>query len=108
MARVVVLAESTVTPATNGWIQATPTARVAAVSAEIVRLVELGGIETQKAVRDVHLDRCARGIKDVCLTGRSISVWWRAFCAIRCATRRANQKGPVAVLKAAGFEVVED
>ena len=50
----------------------------------------------------------ARGIRDVCLAGKSVSVWWRAFCAIRCATRRANQKGPVAVLKAAGFEVVED
>jgi len=50
----------------------------------------------------------ARGFKDVCLTGGSVSVWCCAFCAMKCATRRANQKGPVVVLEAAGFEVVED
>jgi len=37
----------------------------------------------------------ARGFNDVCLTGRSVSVWWCAFCAMKCATRRAGQKGLV-------------
>ncbi len=50
----------------------------------------------------------ARGFRPVCLSGMPVSVWWCAFCAMKCATRRADQKGPVAVLEAAGFEVVED
>ena len=29
----------------------------------------------------------------MCLSGRSVSVWLRAFCAMKCATRRADQKG---------------
>ena len=29
------------------------------------------------------------------LSGRSVSVWLRAFCAMKCATRRADQKGLV-------------
>ena len=32
----------------------------------------------------------ARGYNDVCLTGGSVSVWWCAFCAMKCATRRAG------------------
>ena len=35
----------------------------------------------------------ARGIRDVCLSSKSVSVWWCAFCAMRCATRRADQEG---------------
>ena len=34
----------------------------------------------------------ARGFNDVCLTGMSVSVWCCAFCAMKCATRRADQK----------------
>ncbi len=30
----------------------------------------------------------ARGFNDVCLTGTPVSVWWCAFCATKCATRR--------------------
>ena len=30
---------------------------------------------------------------DVCLAGTPVSVWWCAFCAMKCATCRAGQKG---------------
>ena len=29
----------------------------------------------------------ARGFNDVCLTGTPVSVWWCAFCAMKCATK---------------------
>jgi len=35
----------------------------------------------------------ARGFRPVCLSGKPVSVWWSAFCAMKCATRRADQKG---------------
>jgi hypothetical protein len=35
----------------------------------------------------------ARGFNDVCLTGTPVSVWWCAFCAMRCATRRRPMAG---------------
>ncbi len=74
----------------------------------IIGLVELGESKHRNLSGESVWTVSARGFNDMCLTDTPVSVWWRAFCAIRCATRRANQKGPVAVLKAAGFEVVED
>ena len=35
----------------------------------------------------------ARGFRPVCPSGMPVSVWWCAFCAMKCATRRAVQKG---------------
>ncbi len=34
----------------------------------------------------------ARGFRAVCLAGTAPSVWWPAFCTMRCTTRRANEK----------------
>ena len=34
----------------------------------------------------------ARGFNDVCLTGGSVSVWLRAFCAMKCATNPVGSK----------------
>jgi hypothetical protein len=34
----------------------------------------------------------ARGFKDLCLTGTSVSVWWCAFCAMKCATQKLDSE----------------
>ena len=32
----------------------------------------------------------ARGIRPRCSSGKPVSVWWHAFCAMRCAPRKAT------------------
>jgi hypothetical protein len=47
---------------------------------------------SQKSVRDVRLTVSARGFRGVRLSGRPASVWWCAFCAMKCASLGQNSE----------------
>jgi len=52
------------------------------------------GLTDHRNLSDVSIwTASARGFKDLCLSGMSVSEWLRAFCAMKCATRRADQNG---------------
>ena len=54
-------------------------------------LVELGESKHRNLSRVSVWTAGACGFNDVCLTDTPVSVWWCAFCATKCATRRAGQ-----------------
>ena len=46
----------------------------------------------------------ARGFKDACLAGMSVSVWWCAFCAMKCATLALSAAEDDSALEVARFQ----